>query len=70
MRICLKGLLFLQVCVGFDLWIVVVLCPFLCVIWMSDLEYVPIDCKTILGLREIALILSGRNFLRSCMSVG
>ena len=37
---------------------------------MSDLEYVPIDCKSILGLRAKALRISGENFLSGCMSVG
>ena len=37
---------------------------------MSDLEYVPVDCKSILGLRAIAPMLSGKNFLSGCMSVG
>ena len=37
---------------------------------MSDLEYMPIDCKPILGLRAIALMLSGENFLSGCISVG
>ena len=37
---------------------------------MPDLEYMPIDCKSILGVRAIALILSGVSFLSGCMSVG
>ena len=37
---------------------------------MSDLEYIPIDCESKLGLRAIALMLSGENFLSGCMSVG
>ena len=37
---------------------------------MSNLEYMPIDCKSILGLRAIALTLSGENFLSGCISVG
>ena len=30
----------------------------------------PIDCKSIFGLRAIALILSGENFFNGCFSVG
>ena len=30
---------------------------------MCDLEYMPINCKSILALRAIALMLSGENFL-------
>ena len=37
---------------------------------MSDLEYMPFDYKSILGLRAIALMLSGENFLSGCLSVG
>ena len=37
---------------------------------MWGLEYMPIDCKSILGLRAIALMLSGENFLSGCISVG
>ena len=37
---------------------------------MSDLEYIPIDCKLILGLRAIARILSGENFFSGCINVG
>ena len=37
---------------------------------MSDLEYMPIDCKSMLGLRAIALMFSGENFVSACMSVG
>ena len=37
---------------------------------MPDLEYMPIDCKSIFGLRAIALMLSGENFFNVCMSVG
>ena len=37
---------------------------------MSDLEYMPIDCKSIFGLRAMALMLSGENFLSSCIRVG
>ena len=37
---------------------------------MSDLEYIPIDYKSILGLRAIALMLSGEKFLSGCVSVG
>ena len=36
---------------------------------MSDLEYMPIDCKLMLGLRAIALRLSGENYFNGCMSV-
>ena len=36
---------------------------------MSDLEYMPFDCKSILGLRAKALMLSGEMFLSGCMSV-
>ena len=37
---------------------------------MSDLEYMLIDCKSIFGLRAIALMLSGENFFKGCISVG
>ena len=37
---------------------------------MSDLEFIPIDSKSILGLRAIALILTGENFFSGCISVG
>ena len=37
---------------------------------MSDLEYMPIDYKSIFGLRAIALMLSGKNFFNGCISVG
>ena len=37
---------------------------------MSVLEYIPIDCKSILGLRAIALMLSGANFFSGGVSVG
>ena len=37
---------------------------------MSDLEYMPIDCKSIFGLRATALILSGENFFSGCVNVG
>ena len=37
---------------------------------MSDLEYMPIDCKSMLGLRAIALIRSGENYFNGCMSGG
>ena len=37
---------------------------------MSNLEYMPIDCKSIFGLRAIALLLSGKKFLSGCISVG
>ena len=37
---------------------------------MSDLEYIPIDCKSIFGLRAIALMLSGKIFLSDCINVG
>ena len=37
---------------------------------MSDLEYRPIDCKSINGLLAIALMLSGENFFNGCISVG
>ena len=30
----------------------------------------PIDCKSIFGLRAIALMLSGENFFNGCNSVG
>ena len=36
---------------------------------MSDLEFMPIVCKSILGLRAIALMLSGENFSSGCLSV-
>ena len=38
--------------------------------WMSDLEYIPIDCKSIFGLQAIALMLSGENFLSGYINVG
>ena len=38
--------------------------------WISDFEYIPIDCKSIFGLRAIALMLSGENFLSDCINVG
>ena len=37
---------------------------------MSDLKYITIDCKSIFGLRAIALILSGENFFNGCINVG
>ena len=37
---------------------------------MSDLEYIPIDCRSILGLRAMALIVLGGNFFNGCISVG
>ena len=37
---------------------------------MSDLEYMPIDCESIFGLRAIALMLSGEIFFIGCISVG
>ena len=37
---------------------------------MSDLEYMPIDCKSIFGLWAIAVMLSGDNFFSGCISVG
>ena len=37
---------------------------------MSDLEYMPIDCKSIFGLRAIARMLSGENFFNGCINVG
>ena len=37
---------------------------------MSDLEYRPIDFKSIFGLRAIALMHSGENFFNGCISVG
>ena len=37
---------------------------------MSDLEYIHIDCKSILGLLAIARILSGENFFNGCINVG
>ena len=37
---------------------------------MLYLEYMPIDCKSILELRAIALMLSVESFLSGCMSVG
>ena len=37
---------------------------------MSDLECMPIDCKSISGLRAITLMLSGESFLSGCISVG
>ena len=37
---------------------------------MSDLEYMPIDCKSMLGFPVIALILSGEIFFNGCLSVG
>ena len=30
----------------------------------------PIDCKSIFGLRAIALMFSGENFFYGCISVG
>ena len=37
---------------------------------MSDLEYMPIGCKSMLGFRAIALMFSVENFFNGCMSVG
>ena len=37
---------------------------------MSNFEYMPIDCKSMLGFRAIALILSEENFFTGCISVG
>ena len=37
---------------------------------MSDLKYMPINCKSMFGLRAIALRLSGENFFSGCISVG
>ena len=37
---------------------------------MWDLEYMPIDCKSIFGLRAIALMLSGENFFSGYINVG
>ena len=37
---------------------------------LSDLKYLPIDCKLIFGLRAMALILSGKNVFDGCMNVG
>ena len=36
---------------------------------ISGLEYIPIDCKSIFGLRAIALMLSGENFFSGCINV-
>ena len=38
--------------------------------WISDLEYIPIDCKSMFGLRAMALMLSGESFLSDCFNVG
>ena len=38
--------------------------------WMLDSEYMPIDCKSIFGMRAIALMLSGESFLSGCISLG
>ena len=37
---------------------------------MSDLEYMPVDCKSIFGLRAKALMPSGENFFSGCIRVG
>ena len=37
---------------------------------MSDFEKIPIDCKSIFGLRAIARMLSGENFFNGGINVG
>ena len=37
---------------------------------MSDLEYIPIDYKSIFGLQTIDRILSGENFFNGGINVG
>ena len=37
---------------------------------MSDLEYYPIGCNSMFGLRAIARMLSGENFFCDCINVG
>ena len=37
---------------------------------LEDLEYIPIDCKSIFGLRAIARMLSGENVFSGCINVG
>ena len=39
-------------------------------IFYDDFEYIPIDCKSILGFRAMALMLLGENFLSDCINVG
>ena len=38
--------------------------------WMSNFEYMPVDCKSMLGFRAIALILSDESLFSGCISVG
>ena len=37
---------------------------------MSDFENTPIDSRSVIGLRAVALVLSVENFFNGCISVG
>ena len=39
-------------------------------LYIRFIIYIPSDCKSIFGLRAIALMLSGENFLSGCNNVG
>ena len=42
----------------------------LCTYVMSYIEFIPIDCKSIFGLRAIARMLSSENFFNGGINVG